>query len=112
MKVQDISSQNFKGSVIFIDRYGKVANKTMRDELTKLGANLPKLDEIVSKKSYDLYISEKSMKEHWLLGISTHQEPKNARSYYVAKTLSYYLTEAAQEVMEAFESLAKNVIKN
>ena len=112
MNVKGISSQNFSGNVVFIDRYGKVANKAMREELTKLGADLPKLDDIVSKKSYDLFIAEKDAKDSWLLNISTHKEPKGVRKYYIAKTLSYYLTEAAQEVMEAYEGLAKKVIKN
>lgn len=110
MKVQNVSNQNFKGNVVFINRYGKVANKAMREELTKLSADMPTLDKLVASKPYDLYISEKDMRDPWLLRVSTNRVPEAARGHFIAKTLSYYLTEVAKEVMEVYESVAKNVI--
>lgn len=55
------NGQNFNGSLIFVDKFGKKAKPELQRSITdQLGCTVPELRNLISKKSFDLFVCRDS----------------------------------------------------
>lgn len=113
MIVQPISQQNFNGKLIFIDKYGKPADRELKySMMSQLGEKVSELQNLIAKKPFDLFISRKTDDSIGINANKTFAGGKNKQTPFrsLHKVLLEKITQIAKISIEEYEKyLQKNV---
>lgn len=113
MITQPVSSQNFNGNLVFVDKYGRKADAVLTKEiLSQLGSAYNELKILILPKPFDLFISKSKIDYIDVNANKTYKNiHKDRRNFYsLHKSTLNKIVQVAKTSIKEYESfLQKNV---